>query len=165
MCIDVVERFGRNPDADVVEICCAITRAITSIRASADSYAQGLVSLERDWRAPLIRHTTAIETTWAQFRAMELAARPQDLLNWRFQQGLYRAYYDAYTRQRLLYETGLEREAMDKLARRMKHGATVALAQAEAALDESVTKRVALDRRARRLRTGRSISSRAYGCS
>jgi len=139
--------LGWNPDADVVEILRDYARYYINPRF-ADSYAQGLVSLERDWRAPLIDNN-GIETTWAQFRAMELAARPQDLLNWRFQQGLYRAYYDAYTRQRLLYETGLEREAMDKLRAAHETGALVALAQAEAALDESVTKRVALDRRAR----------------
>src|ERR1051325_12025840 len=37
------------------------------------------------------------------------------LANWRFQQALYRAYYDAYTRKRLLYETGAEQSAMDRL--------------------------------------------------
>jgi len=31
---------------------------------------------------------------------MERAATPQMLATWRFQQVLYRAYYDAYTRSR-----------------------------------------------------------------
>ena len=40
-----------------------------------------------------------VDTTLQQFQAMERAASPQVLLNWRFQQALYRAYYDAYDAQ------------------------------------------------------------------
>ena len=36
---------------------------------------------------------------------MEKSAPPAVSLNWRFQQALYRAYYDAYIYKRLLYET------------------------------------------------------------
>ncbi len=36
--------------------------------------------------------------------------RPHVLANWRFQQALYRAYYDAYVRSRLIYETDLEEQ-------------------------------------------------------
>lgn len=139
--------LGWNPDADVVEILRDYARYYIN-PDFADSYAQGLVALERNWRAPLVDNS-GIETTWAQFRAMELAARPQDLLNWRFQQGLYRAYYDAYTRNRMAYETGLEREAMDKLREARQTGALIALAGAEAALDKSVTRRAAADLGAR----------------
>ena len=46
---------------------------------------------------------------------MERAATPAELLSWRFQQGLYRAYYDAYVRRRLIYETDLYNQAIDKL--------------------------------------------------
>ena len=48
-------------------------------------------------------------------RRWRRTAPPQTLANWRFQQALYRAYYDAYTRSRLLYETGLEDQAMREL--------------------------------------------------
>ena len=37
-------------------------------------------------------------------------------MNWRFQQALYRAYYDAYLRTRLTDETARERRAMEFLA-------------------------------------------------
>ena len=40
---------------------------------------------------------------------------PFVLKNWRFQQALYRAYYDAYVRSRLLYEEALEERANDLL--------------------------------------------------
>ena len=35
--------------------------------------------------------------TLQQFQDMERAATPRELRNWRFQQALYRAYYDAYS--------------------------------------------------------------------
>lgn len=139
--------LGWNPDADVVDILRDYARYYIDARF-ADSYAQAMLSLERDWRAPLIDNA-GVDTTWAQLRALELAATPQDLLNWRFQQGLYRAYYDAYTRNRLIYETGLEREAMDNLRSARETGALLALERAEAALDKSLTTHVAADQRAR----------------
>ena len=68
---------------------------------------------------------------------MERAASPRDLLNWRFQQGLYRAYYDAYVRSRLLHETAIEERAMDRL-RRARRGASLdAIAEARRILDEA----------------------------
>src|ERR1700683_428615 len=48
-----------------------------------------------------------------QFQGVEHAASPQVLENWRFQQALYRAYYDYYDRARLLSETGLEDRSLD----------------------------------------------------
>ena len=50
-----------------------------------------------------------------QFQTLEAAASPFVLKNWRFQQALYRAYYDAYVRSRLLYEEALEEQANDLL--------------------------------------------------
>ena len=55
------------------------------------------------------------QRTLAQFQAMEKDATPLVKLNWRFQQALYRAYYDAYDYRRLGYETQLEQQAMDIL--------------------------------------------------
>ena len=49
-------------------------------------------------------------------------ATPRDLLNWRFQQALYRAYYDAYVRSRLLHETALEERALARCAPRARSG-------------------------------------------
>ena len=63
----------------------------------ADDFAQGLLALERNWRGPLAANE-GVDTTLAQFQEMERTATPQMLANWRFQQALYRAYYDAYTR-------------------------------------------------------------------
>jgi hypothetical protein len=80
---------------------------------------------------------------------MERAAGPQVLANWRFQQALYRAYYDAYTRARLIRETDLEQRALEALRTAPSAGSLAAMRQAEDVLDESATRPVAADRRAR----------------
>ena len=65
----------------------------------AHDFAHGLLALERNWRGPLSVNR-GVQTTLRQFQAMEKAASPFLLRNWRFQQALYRAYYDAYVHQR-----------------------------------------------------------------
>jgi hypothetical protein len=70
-----------------------------------EGFSQGLVSLEANWHGPLATNTS-VAVTLAQFQDMERNAPPAILGNWRFQQALYRAYYDAYVQSRLLEETG-----------------------------------------------------------
>ena len=113
-----------------------------------DSWAQGMLALERNWRGPLAQNE-GIYTTLQQFQAMERAASPQLKLNWRFQHGLYRAYYDAYNRSRLLYETAVEDEAMSQLRRAPVIGARSALDLAQSALDRGLTEPISQDWRAR----------------
>lgn len=81
----------------------------------ADDFAHGLLSLEANWRG-LVLTNEGIETTLRQFQTMEARAQPGQLLNWRFQQALYRAYYDAYVRRRLIAETASEQAAMGVLS-------------------------------------------------
>jgi len=139
--------LGWNPDADVMEVLRDYGRYFIS-PALADSFAQGLLALERNWQGAVISNG-GINTTLQQFQAMEQSASPQDLLNWRFQQALYRAYYDAYIRSRVIYETSLEEQALSKLREARSMGALTAMAQAEAILDRAVTERTATDLRAR----------------
>jgi hypothetical protein len=133
--------LGWNPDADVAEILRQYSRYFIG-DAFTDSFAQGLLSLERNWRGPLASNT-GVDDTLAQFQAMEHAAPPAVLRNWRFQQALYRAYYDAYTRKRLLNETTLEDEATRKLRDTRDSGAAAAI------LDRAVREPVAPEWRAR----------------
>ena len=105
--------LGWDPKVDVVQILREYSRYFIGDRYT-DSFAQGLLALEQNWRGPLAANA-AVYTTLEQFQAMEKAAAPRDLLNWRFQQGLYRAYYDAYVRSRLLHETAIEERALDRL--------------------------------------------------
>jgi hypothetical protein len=151
-CNDDVNKFvwsglGWDPDADVTEILREFSRYFISPRF-ADSFAQGLLALERNWRGPLLTNGN-VYSTLAQFQDMEKIATPFELANWRFQQALYRAYYDAYTRSRLIYETQLEEEAMMRLRRARVAGAAQAMEEAEQILNRAVDRRVSEDWRAR----------------
>ena len=139
--------LGWDPDADGVDILRQYARYFIG-GAYADACAQALLALEQNWQGALLTNT-GVMTTLQQVQALENAAPPQILLNWRFQQIRYRAYYDAYLRTRLLYETDLEERAMDVLRHAEEMGARLALDQAEAILDRAVTERVAADLRAR----------------
>ncbi|MBI2826838.1 MAG: hypothetical protein HYX69_19360 [Planctomycetia bacterium] len=115
-----------------------------------DDFAQGLLALEQNWRGSLAANA-AVETTLEQFQSMERQATPEDLHNWRFQQALYRAYYDAYVRRRLLAENEVEAQALERLraAGQSAGGTMTAMAEAEAILDAAVPPRVAPDLKAR----------------
>jgi len=139
--------LGWDPEADVVEVLREYSRYFIGERYG-DAFAQGLVALERNWQGPLVANA-GVYTTLGQFRSMEKSASPQDLLNWRFQQALYRAYYDAYTRSRLLDETRLEEQAREKLRAARQTGSLAAISEAEAILDRALRDRAAPDWRAR----------------
>jgi hypothetical protein len=139
--------LGWNPEADVLEILREYSNYFLGPRYR-DVFAQGLLALEGNWRGPLLTNGS-VTTTLQQFRALEEAATPQDRLNWRFQQALYRAYYDAYERRRLQYETELEEEALAQLRRGSRVGPLLAMQRAEAILDRAVSEPVGADWRAR----------------
>ena len=159
-CNDDVNKFvwsglGWNPDADVVEILRDYSRYLIGSRYE-DTFAQGLLALEKNWVGPLAANS-GVHSTLAQFQTLERAAIPQDLLNWRFQQALYRAYYDGYVRSRLLYETALEEQALEKLRAARRTGTLAALSEAERILDRAVTEPVAQDWRARTFELGEAL--------
>ena len=139
--------LGWDPDADVLTLLRDYSRYFLGPRYT-ESFAQGLLALERNWQGPVLTNS-GTGTTLLQFQTLEKGATPQVKLNWRFQQALYRAYYDAYVRSRLLYETQLEEQALGKLREAKMLGTGLALQEAEAILDAAVTKRTATDYRAR----------------
>jgi hypothetical protein len=117
-CNDDVNKFvwsalAWDPEAKVIDILRDYSRFFISHRYAED-FAQGLAGLEKAWQGPLLANEN-VDATLMRFQTMERAATPGELLNWRFQQGLYRAYYDAYVRRRLIYETDLYNQALDKL--------------------------------------------------
>lgn len=139
--------LGWNPEANVIDILREYSRYFIGERY-ADDFAQGLLALERNWRGPLIANENVF-TTLAQFQTLEKLATPQDLKNWRFQQALYRAYYDAYLRRRLAHETELEERAMQSLREARLKGALGAMTEAEQTLLGAVREPVAGDWRRR----------------
>jgi hypothetical protein len=130
--------LGWDPDANVTDILRDYSRYFIGDRYS-DDFAEGLLALEKNWRGPLIENA-GVDATLKQFQAMERGASPRLLKNWRFQQALYRAYYDAYTRSRLLAETAQENEAMATLRGAQTSGALPAMTAAEAVLDRAASR-------------------------
>jgi hypothetical protein len=106
--------LGWDPVLPVVDILREYSAYLVSDRL-ADSFAQGLLSLEENWQGPLLTNQS-VYPTLEQFQSMENSATPAELENWRFQMGLYRAYYDAYIRRRLINEIGAENRALNRLA-------------------------------------------------
>jgi hypothetical protein len=76
---------------------------------------------------------------------MEKNAPLKLLQNPRFQMGLIRAYFDAYTRQRLVSEMELEQQARRALATAGVHGAVKAMRQAESVLEKAWKERILPD--------------------
>jgi len=79
-----------------------------------EGVAQGFIALEKNFRGPLISNEN-VQRTLQQWQHMEKDAPDNILSNPRFQSGLIRAYFDAYTQRRLIYETFLECEAKNTL--------------------------------------------------
>ena len=139
--------LGWNPDADVLEILREYARYFIGYR-QAESFAQGLLALERNWRGPLAAND-GVYATLAQFQQMERDASPAILANWRFQQALYRAYYDAYIRARLLQETQAEERAMADLRNAKSVGSMAAMTRAEEQINQIAVAAPASEWRAR----------------
>lgn len=139
--------LGWDPDMKVEDIVKEYSRYFISQRYE-DKFARGLFGLERNWVGPL-KDNDGVYKTLELFQEMEKNATPQDKLNWRFQQALYRAYYDAYIRHRLIYVMGLEAQAMDVLKNAGQLGSLAAIDKAEAILKRGETQKVATDLRQR----------------
>ena len=139
--------LGWDPERPLMEILREFSRYFIG-EAQTDSFARGLLELEENWRGPLLANA-GVSSTLARFRGMEQEASPAVKANWRFQQALFRAYYDAYTRSRLVYETQLEDAAMARLRDAEKLGVRKAMTEAESILDRAVKEPVSGDLRAR----------------
>ena len=135
-----------DPDADLADVMRQYGRLFVHPDL-ADGYAAGVFALERNWRGPLLANGE-VHTTLLRFQALERAASPRTLRRWRFLQALYRAYSDAYVRERLIAEVAAETVALAALRRAGDIGAMAACARTEAILDAA-----AVDAREGELRT------------
>ena len=119
-CNDDVNKFvwsglGWDPEQPVAALLRDFAHYFIGSR-EATGFAQGLLNLEQNWVGSLATNEQA-EVTLAEFDRMEERASPQVIANWRWQQALYRACFDAYVRRRLLQETGHLTRARDLLSR------------------------------------------------
>ena len=147
--------LGWDPQKPVVDILREYARYFLN-DSYADDFAQGLLALESNWRGPLLTNR-GVMTTLQQFQAMEHTAPPALSLNWRFQQALYRAYYDAFVYKRLVYETDLEQQALTRLSTVERSDILRALSDAESILDRTLADPAALELRARVFELGDSL--------
>ena len=151
-CNDDVNKFvwsglGWNSKTPVTEILRQYSRYLIADQFTED-FAQGILALERNWVGPLMSNT-GVDNTLQKFQWMERTGGPRLLLNWRFQQALYRAYYDAGLRDRLIAETAQRAEAADILSRAGRTGSLLAMTQAESVLDRADLVQVSPERRNR----------------
>jgi hypothetical protein len=129
-------RKGWDPEAGVRDIALDYARLFFGGDV-AERAADGILALERNWEGPLATNG-AVDASLALWREVEAAA-PMLETNWRWQMHLMRAYYDAYTRHRLIHESRLESEALDRLASAPRLGSSVAMDSATAVLARATT--------------------------
>lgn len=133
-------RLGWDPGLKPRDILIEYTRFFLH-PAVAEKAADGILALEKNWEGPLAENGS-VDATLALWQSLE-QGQPQLRDNWRFQMCLIRAYYDAYTRHRLLRETQLEDEANQILGTASVIGANPSIDRALKTLaraDEHTTK-------------------------
>ena len=109
----------------------------------ADKAADGILDLEQNWVGPLQSNET-VGKTLELWKTLE-TENPQLAGNWRWQQLVMRAYYDAFVQQRQTYERNLEKQAYEILATAGTIGADKAMEQALEVLKKAETEPVAQD--------------------
>ena len=128
--------LGWDPQTPIRQILREYSRYFIG-ESYTQTFADGLLDLEKDWQGSLPANSQ-VEKTFRHFQQLEKKASPSDLANWRFQQGLFRAYYDAHTRRRLIHETEAETKALQTLANELSRSGPVrAMSAAEQILDEA----------------------------
>jgi hypothetical protein len=143
----VWSRLCWDPDAQPIDTLREYSRYFIGPQF-AEEFAQGLLALEQNWRGPLLKNDSVMNTVM-RFHAMEAAGGPRMRRNWRFQQAVYRASYDAYQYFRMVDEIAWEKEAMAHLENAEQIGPTKALDDAEAILDQHPTNPMAVAVKAR----------------
>ena len=117
-----------DPDTDVAQTLRDYARLFIDA-SQADDLMHGFFSLEENFRGPLLANEN-VETCLRQWEMMEsrLCAFGRD--NYRFEMGLLRAYYDAYQKERLIWETHLQNQALHALRRCRTNGVAKAIDEA-----------------------------------
>ncbi len=147
--------LGWDPEANPEEIVRDYSRYFAGSSVT-EPFSKLVLGLEQNWTGA-IETNGVIEAHLAAARELEAQATPQQKLNWRFQQILYRAYYDAWVQRRWRHESALEAEALQKLRAAGAGGSLAALQEAEAILDRAASQPVAPELRARLFELGEAL--------
>ena len=94
---------------------------------------EGLIAEEKGWEGPL-KDNSIVTDTYKKWKELEKKAGDRAQRNWRFQQGLLRAYYDEYDKQRLAVESEREANAYAELKKAEAVGSEAAISGARKAL-------------------------------
>ena len=135
-------QLGWNSDNDVRRIILEYCRFFFGASV-AEEASDGIFALEQNWTGPLMGNKVIGETLglWKKLET----ENPQLAGNWRWQQLVMRAYYDAYIQERLSYEKSLEAEAYGILAKAKTIGADEAMKEALICLQKANEELVAQD--------------------
>jgi hypothetical protein len=121
-----------QPETSPLDILREYSRLFISSDLS-EALAVGILALEKNWQGPLLANEQ-VDVTLMQWQDLEKTVPAAVKGNYRFQMCLLRAYYDAYVRQRLLYEKQLESAAYDILRNAAETGTLPAIKRAETVL-------------------------------
>ena len=135
-------QLGVNPQKDPKEIIMEYSRFFFGEEV-AEEATEGIFALEKNWDGPIISND-AIKKTLELWKRLEVD-NLQLAENWRWQQLVMRAYYDAYIKDRLVFEKGLEAEAYKILARAETIGADEAMHDALQQLKKATIEMVSQD--------------------
>ncbi len=142
----VWSQLGMNPEQSprdiMIEYCHFFFGADV-----AEMAADGILALERNWDGPLAENGS-VESTLVLWQQLEKEHR-ELAKNWRWQQLVMRAYYDAFTRRRLIYETKLEKETNSILLNAPEMGSERAMNLALKTLQKADETPVAVELRTR----------------
>ncbi|HOV32543.1 MAG TPA: hypothetical protein PLX23_04190 [Candidatus Hydrogenedens sp.] len=135
-----------NPQQKIRDVLTEYANVFFGSNISVQS-ADGILALENNWRGSAIDNG-AIEGTLKLWQNLEQTA-PQLKNNWRWQMCLVRAYYDAYVREKLIYEQQLEEQANQILQSADAIGSEQAIQKASEILNKAVSEPVPADLRER----------------
>lgn len=138
----VWSQMGWDSKADVKNIMLEYSRFFFGNKVT-DKAADGIFALEQNWVGPLQGNET-VGKTLELWKTLE-TENPQLAGNWRWQQLVMRAYYDALVQQRQAYERSLENQAYEILATAGTIGADKSMTQALEILKKAETEPVAQD--------------------
>jgi len=137
-------QLGWHPEKDPVEVMVDYCGYFFGKDVATEA-AKGILELERNWEGDLAQNG-GVEETLKLWQELE-SAHPGLAHNWRWQQLVMRAYYDAYIRARLIHEQEVEKEANRILGRSTELGTDAAMSEALAELKKAESNPAAPDLR------------------
>ncbi|MFT3945952.1 MAG: hypothetical protein QM763_03170 [Agriterribacter sp.] len=115
--------------------------------AVAKPAAAGIAALEQNWNGPL-QQNGGVEAGFLFWKNLE-TANVSLQNNWRWQMLLLRAYYDTYTRRRLIYEQSLEQRANEILQTANTSNAAAIMQQSLSLVNKGDSEPISVDLRKR----------------